>query len=62
MQKPSSTIQAAVLAGSASTFGWELIGQFTNIEPKATLVGASAVVASGLVGYWKKENVLPVKS
>lgn len=60
MNQPSSTITAATLAGFAVAFIWEMIDTFTDVEPSLGSVGASIALASGLVGYFKKENVLPV--
>lgn len=61
MNKPSSTISAAALSGSAMVVFWELMMQFSAIEWRATLVAGSVVFVSSLVGYFKKENVLQLK-
>jgi len=58
MNKPSSTIQAASLAGMGMTLFWEMVIQFTDTDPRATLVAASVAFVVALVGYVKKENVL----
>jgi hypothetical protein len=58
MNKPSSTITAATLAGMGIALVWELVGTFTEIEPSAGLISASTVFVSALVGYFKKENVI----
>lgn len=58
MNKPSSTITAATLAGMAMALIWELIVTFTDIELSAGLVAASTVFVAAAVGYFKKENVL----
>jgi Co/Zn/Cd efflux system component len=60
MNKPSSTITAATLAGLSMTMFWELVQQFTAVEIRASLIAASVALASGMVGYLKKENVLPI--
>lgn len=58
MNKPSSTITAATLAGMAMALTWELVATFTDVTLSAGLISASTVFASAAVGYWKKENVL----
>ena len=58
MNKPSSTITAATLAGMGMSVTWELIATFTNIELSAGMVAASVTFVVALVGYLKKENVL----
>lgn len=58
MNKPSSTITAAGLAGTGMTVVWELVATFTAYDPTAGLIAGSTVFVSSLVGYWKKENVL----
>jgi len=58
MNKPSSTITAATLAGMGASLTWELVGTFTGVNPTPGLVAGSAVFVGSLVGYWKKENVL----
>ena len=62
MNKPSSTITAAALAGMGMTLTWELIMQFgliSNVRP--ALIAGSVTLVVALVGYFKKENVLPLK-
>ncbi len=61
MNKPSSTITAATLAGMGMAVVWELVVTFTDIELSAGLIAGSVALVSGLVGYYKKENVLPLK-
>ncbi len=58
MNKPSSTITAATLAGMATSLGWELMSQFTTLEVRPALIASSVVFVSALVGYFKKEVVL----
>ena len=58
MNRPSSTITAATLAGMAASFAWELVATFSDVEVSAGMIAASVVFASALVGYFKKENVL----
>jgi hypothetical protein len=62
MNKPSSTITAATLAGMGMTLGWEVVAQFTPLEPRATMVAASVTFVSALIGYYKKETVYPFKA
>ena len=61
MNKPSSTITAATLAGAGMTFMWGMVNSFTTFTVDAVTVAASVTLASALVGYFKKENVLPLK-
>lgn len=61
MNKPSSTITAATLAGMGAALLWELVATFTEIEPSAGLISASTVFVSALVGYLKKESVLSAR-
>ncbi len=58
MNRPSSTITAAALAGMGTSVMWQLIDTFTSVEVSAGLIAASVAFVSALVGYWKKENVL----
>ena len=58
MNRPSSTITFATLAGMGMTLMWELIAQFSTMEPRATLVAASVTFVSAVVGVLKKERVL----
>lgn len=61
MNKPSSTITAATLAGMGMTLFWELAMQFNLIGPvRPALIAGSVAFVTAAVGYWKKENVLPV--
>ena len=62
MNRPSSTITAATLAGTGAAIAWEVVATFTQYEPTAGLIAGSTAFASGLVGYLKKENVLDVKA
>ena len=61
MNKPSSTITAAALAGMGMTLFWEMFQQFSTLDVRASLVAVSVAFVTALVGYAKKENVLPVK-
>lgn len=61
MNKPSSTITASFLSGIAASVVWELVATFTSFSPTAGLIAGSVTLVSGLVGYYKKENVLPLK-
>jgi branched-subunit amino acid ABC-type transport system permease component len=58
MNKPSSTITAATIAGMAAALVWELVATFTNVSPTAGLIAGSTALASAVVGYYKRENVL----
>jgi hypothetical protein len=58
MNRPSSTITAATLAGMGTALVWELLVTFTDVSLSAGLIAASTVFVSSAVGYWKKENVL----
>jgi len=58
MNKPSSTITAATLAGMGAALVWELVATFTEVEPTAGLIAGSTVFVSSLVGYLTKEKVL----
>ncbi len=61
MNKPSSTITAAALAGMGMTLFWELIMQFNLMGAvRPALIAGSVVFISAAVGYYKKENVLSV--
>lgn len=55
---PSSTIKAATLAGLLVAVFWGTINEFTDIQVSAQYVSLTVTVVSGLVGYFKKENVL----
>ena len=62
MNKPSSTITAATLAGMGMTLLWELIMQFNMIGPvRPALIAGSVAFVSAVVGYFKTEKVLGVK-
>ena len=61
MNKPSSTITAATLAGMGIAVIWELVATFTSYAPTPGLIAGSTVFVSSLVGFFKKENVLPLK-
>jgi len=58
MNRPSSTITAATLAGMGASLVWELVGTFSGINPTPGLVAGSAVFVGSAVGYYKKEKVL----
>jgi len=58
MNKPSSTITAATLAGMSMTLFWEIVMQFTGEPIRASMVAASVALVSALVGYFKRETVL----
>ncbi len=58
MNKPSSTITAATIAGMAAALVWELVATFSAVEPTAGLIAGSTALASAVVGYFKREKVL----
>lgn len=60
MNRPSSTISFATLAGLATSFVWEMIDTFTTIEPSLGAVATSVALVGGLVGYFTPEKVLPL--
>lgn len=61
MNKPSSTITAATLAGMAVSLFW-LVYNWLALGPPAPaeLAAASATFASAVVGYITPESVLPM--
>ena len=61
MNKPSSTITAATLAGMAMSLFWGSINEFTALTISPQYVALSVTFASGMVGYFKKENVLKME-
>ena len=60
MNKPSSTITFAFIAGQCVAVLWALVDQFTAAEISAVLVGESVILAAAFAGYYKKETVLPI--
>lgn len=58
MNKPSSTITAATLAGMGATIIWELLATFTDVEPTAGLIAGTTVFVSSFFGFIKKEKVI----
>ena len=61
INRPSSTITAAALVGAGITAGWAAVDNFTEMPISATLVSTTSLFGMTLAGYWKKENVLPLK-
>jgi len=61
MNQPSSTITAAALAGLVTSLGWLIASEFFGIAASEALVALSVTVASSVVGYFKTENVLPLR-
>ena len=61
MKEPSSTITASFIGGAAAAVVWELVATFTVFSPTAGLIAGSTVLVSSLIGYKKKERVLPLK-
>jgi hypothetical protein len=62
MNKPSSTIQSASIAGLGMSLLWLLIPEFTDYEVSPQIVAASTAFVMAVVGYFKKENVLGAAS
>jgi hypothetical protein len=60
LSKPSSTITAATLAGLGMAALWALVDNFTSIDITAAVISSTTTFISALVGYFKKENVLPL--
>jgi len=58
VNKPSSTITAATLAGMGVALIWEVVAISTDIQVSPGLISASTVFVGSLVGYFKRENVL----
>ena len=58
MNKPSSTITAATIAGMAAAVVWELVSTFTTVSPTAGLIAGSTALAAALAGYFKPERVI----
>ena len=61
MNRPSSTITAATLAGLCMSLFWGTLSEFTTIVISPGYISLTVTVASGLVGYLKKEKVLKAK-
>jgi hypothetical protein len=64
MNKPSSTIQAAAIAGGLASLAFGLFAVFapelyTRVPPG--MEAGTAVLIGVLIGWRKKENVLPLK-
>jgi len=64
MNRPSSTIQAAAIAGGAASVAF---GVFSIFDPvhyamvPAGMEAGTAVLIGAVIGWKKKENVLPLK-
>ena len=58
MNKPSSTITAASLAGAGVTLLWLMVDNFTDLSVSAGLISGSSGFVMALIGYLKKENVM----
>jgi len=61
MNRPSSTITAAALAGMGMSLFWELLLTFVEVDISAGTIALSVTFVSGVVGYLKKENVIKGK-
>lgn len=58
MNRPSSTITAATLAGMAMSLFWGSVNEFTALTVSPQYIALSVTFISGLVGYLKREKVL----
>jgi len=59
MNRPSSTITAATLAGMGMTVVWGGVKTFLpEVQFDPMLISGSTTFAAALVGYFKRENVL----
>ena len=58
MNRPSSTITSATLAGMAMSLLWGTINEFTALTISPQYIALSVTFVSGLVGYLKREKVL----
>ncbi len=58
VNRPSSTITAASIAGIGMTLFWAVLTEFTQIKASADLVALSVTFVTSIAGYLKKENVL----
>ena len=58
MNRPSSTITAATVAGLLMSLFWGTLNEFTTITVSAGYISLSVTAVSGLVGYLKREKVL----
>ena len=62
MNKPSSTITFATLAGMGMTVIWGVVATFyPDLVLAPTLISGSTSFVAALVGYFKKEKVLQAK-
>lgn len=59
MNRPSSTITSATLAGMGMTVVWGAVKTFyPELELAPTLISGSTTFVAALVGYFKREKVL----
>ena len=58
MNRPSSTITAATLAGMAMSLFWGTVNEFTPLTISPQYIALSVTFVSGVVGYLKREKVL----
>jgi len=61
VNKPSSTITAATVAGLLMSLFWGTLNEFTAISVSAGYISLSVTAVSAVVGYFKRENVLQLK-
>ena len=58
MNRPSSTITSATVAGLLMSVFWGTLNEFTAITVSPAYISLTVTAVSGLVGYLKRENVL----
>lgn len=58
MNRPSSTITAATVAGMLMSLMWGTVNEFTDVTISAGYISLSVTAVSAVVGYLKKERVL----
>lgn len=59
IQRPSTTITWAFLAGVGAAVCWEAVTTFTAFTATPGLISGSTALASGIVGKLVKEKVYP---
>ena len=58
MNRPSSTITAATVAGMLMSLMWGTVNEFTDVTISAGYISLSVTAVSAVVGFLKKERVL----
>ena len=61
MNRPSSTITAATVAGVLMSVFWGTLNEFTAITVSPGYISLTVTAVSAVVGYLKRENVLKLK-